>query len=130
MPQLHPDFPERSFEAIEQRELGHLEPAVQQPLVRYFEIMAVSKQYAVASRPGWSIIERYRALAIGYPVALWMLRYFCGTQMPAAAHAIDMVVTLDRAQGHGPLAGRHHRRRLAQLAALGELDRIAIWYAR
>jgi len=127
---LHPDFPERTFEAIEEHALGHLEEAIQKPLNRYFETTATSNQYVVVSRPGWSVIEKCRALIIAYPVALWMLRYFCGNEPPTVEHVIDMVTAIDRGQGHGPLAGRQHRRRIASLVALGELDRIAVWYAR
>jgi len=130
VPRLHPDFPEASFEAIEERALGHLDEAIQRPLVRYFETMAVSKQYAVLSRPGWSVIEKFRALATAYPIALWMLRYFSGADPPTVDGAIDIVTTIDRGQGHGPLAGHQHRRRLAHLASLDELERIAVWYAR
>ena len=97
---------------------------------RYFETTATSNQYVVVSRPGWSVIEKCRALIIAYPVALWMLRYFCGNEPPTVEHVIDMVTAIDRGQGHGPLAGRQHRRRIASLVALGELDRIAVWYAR
>ena len=127
---LHSDFPERTFEAIEEHALGHTEEGIQRPLNRYFETTAVSKQYAVVSRPGWSVIEKYRALVIAYPIALWMLRYFCGEEPPTVNHVINMVTAIDRGQGHGPLAGRQHRRRIASLATLGELDRIAVWYAR
>ena len=130
VPRLHVDFPEGTFEAIEQRALGHLEEAVLKPLNRYFETTVVSKQYAVVSRPGWSVTEKFRALAVAYPVALWMLRYFCGEDPPTVEHVIDMVTAIDRGQGHGPLAGRQHRRRIATLVSLGELVRIAAWYAR
>ncbi len=130
IPRLHPDFPESRFETMEVCALGHLEEAIQRPLVRYFETMAHSRQYAVLSRPGWSVVEKFRALAIAYPVALWMLRYFSGTNPPTIDDAIDIVTTIDRGQGHGPLAGRQHRRRIAHLASLGELERIAVWYAR
>jgi hypothetical protein len=99
-------------------------------LQRYFEAMASSHQYAVLSRRGWSLIDKFRALAIAYPVALWMLRYFCGDRDPEADEIIDIITAIDRGQGWGPLVGRQHRRRVSQLAGLGELERLVIWYAR
>ena len=92
--------------------------------------MAASQQYAVASRPGWSLVEKFRALAVAYPVALWMLRYFCGGREPEAGDVIEIVTAIDRGQGYASLIGRQHRRRVSQLAALGELERLVIWYAR
>jgi hypothetical protein len=130
IPRLHESYPESHFEQVESRRLGHLEEALQEPFVRYFEATAVSKQYAMAGRTGWSLIEKYRALALAYPVALWTLRYFCGDEAPSVQRVIDTVTALDRGQGFGPLSGRQHRRRVAQLTRLDALDRLVIWYAR
>lgn len=127
---MHDSFPEATFETLEASKLGHLSETLQQPLLRYFETMAVSKQYAVISRPEWPLVEKFQALAIAYPVALWMLRYFCGEREPAADDVIDILTALDRGQAYGPLIGGQHRRRISQLATLGELERLAIWYAR
>jgi len=130
VPRLHDSFPDGTFEAIEQRKLGHLGAELQQPLQRYFETVASSHQYAVLSRRGWSLIDKFRALAVAYPVALWMVRYFCGDRAPEADEIIDIITAIDRGQGWGPLVGRQHLRRVSQLAGLGELERLVIWYAR
>jgi hypothetical protein len=130
VPQLHPDFPEAEFAELEARELGHLDVAVQAPLRRYYETLAVSRQYAVASRPGWSLLARFRATALAYPVALWMLRYFCVGRTPEAQDVIDLVTSIDRGQGYAALTGRQHQRRVSQLSRLEQLDRLIAWYAR
>jgi lysine-N-methylase len=130
VPRLHPDFPATTFEAVEQRALGHLDEAVQRPFVRFFETTAASGQYAIVSRLRWPVVEKFRALAAAYPVALWMLRYFCPDRPPTAQDVIDIVTALDRGQGYEPLGGHQHRRRLAHLAQLGELERLVVWYAR
>ncbi len=130
VPRWGDGFPEMTFESVEERKLGHLGTALQRPLQRYFETMAVSQQYAVLSRPGWSLVEKFRALAVAYPAALWMLRYFCGGREPEAGDVIEIITAIDRGQGYGSLVGRQHRRRVSQLAALGELERLVIWYAR
>jgi hypothetical protein len=92
--------------------------------------MAVSQQYAVVTRPDWSLVEKFRALALAYPAALWMLRYFCSDREPRADDVIETITAIDRGQGYGPLVGRQYRRRLAQMAALGQLERLVIWYSR
>ncbi len=130
IPQLHESYPETTFEKVEAIQLGHMQESLQDPFVRYFESTAVSKQYAMAGRSRWSLIEKYRAVVTAYPVALWMLRYFCGDRSPQVQDVIDMITTMDRGQGYDPLGGRQHRRRIAQLAQLNELDQLVIWYAR
>ena len=130
VPQLHESFPEATFETLEASQLGNLGETLQQPLLRYFETMAASKQYAVVSRPEWSLVEKFQALAMAYPVALWMLRYFCADREPEDDDVIDIITAIDRGQGYGNLIGTQHRRRISQLAGLGELERLVIWYAR
>lgn len=127
---LHPDFPQRRFEEVEQREFGHLDTDLQKPLVQYFETMVASAQYAVVHRPGWTIIEKFRALAMVYPAAMWMLRYFVDVDSPSTDQVVDVITTIDRGQGYGPLTGRQHRRRIANLHRLGEMERLVVWYAR
>jgi hypothetical protein len=130
IPRLHESYPEARFEQIESRRLGHMDGDLQEPLVRYFAATAVSRQYAMAGRTGWSLIEKYRALAMAYPVAMWTLRYFGGDQPPTVQHVIDAITAIDRGQGFGPLGGRQHRRRIAQLTQADALDQLVIWYAR
>ncbi len=130
IPRLHESYPETSFEQVEARRLGHMEESLQEPFVRYFETTAVSKQYAMAGRTGWSLIEKYRALATAYPIAMWTLRYFREDDSPTVPRVIDTITAMDRGQGFGPLGGRQHRRRIAQLAQLDALDQLVIWYAR
>ena len=130
IPRLHESYPEASFEQVETRRLGHIGGSLQEPFVRYFEASAVSRQYAMAGRTGWSLIEKYRALATAYPVAMWTLRYFCQGESPTVQQVIDMITAVDRGQGYGPLGGRQHRRRISHLTQLDALDRLVIWYAR
>lgn len=129
VPKLHPDFPDSSFDSLEEP-LGHLDQETQRPLNAYFETTAISRQYAIVSRPNWSVIEKFRALALAYPVALWMLRYFCGDGKATANDVIEMVTAIDRGQGHNQLTGPLHRWRVNTMAYTAQLERVAIWYAR
>lgn len=128
-PAFHSSLPAVTFEALEQP-LGHLSPEMQQPFVRLYEANTSSLQYAIAARPGWPIVASFRAFALAYPVALWMLRWCSHGREPTRADAIEMVTIIDRGQGHEPLTGSHHRRRVSMIARSGELERMIVWYAR
>lgn len=129
LPQIHPDFPETTFEVLE-RPLGHLDRPVLRPITAYFEAAAASGQYAVLGRRGWSIAESFRGLALSHPIALWMLRLMCTGRTPEVEDAVGVVGAIDRGQGYARLAGRPYRRRIATLVRLGELPRLVAWYAR
>ena len=128
-PRMHPDLPIATFESLE-RPLGHLAEDIQRPLNRYYETNVAARQFAVASRPAWAIVESFRALVLSYPVALWILRLCCPDHPPTRQDAIDMVTLIDRGQGYQPLTGGQHQHRVAALARLEQLERLVVWYAR
>lgn len=129
IPAIHPCFPSTSFEALE-RPLGALPAEVLAPLSRFFEAAAASKQYTVMDRPDWSLVESFRALALAYPVALWLVRLRAGDAEPTADHVIEAVGAIDRAQAYPALAGNRHRRRVRSFVRLRELASAVAWYAR
>jgi Fe-S-cluster containining protein len=130
IPALHPAFPERSFADVERQVLSPLTGDVQGLLNDYFESNLCSKQYAVVSRPGWPLLDRFRALAFAFPVACWMLRYFSGHEPPTKETAVAVITTIDRGQGYAPLIGAHHRQRIARLKSIQALEKLIVWYAR
>jgi lysine-N-methylase len=129
LPAIHPCFPPATFEALE-APLGHLPAAILRPLEAYFEAAAASKQYALLSRRHWSLVENFRALALSYAVALWVVRLSCGPRPPEAEDVCGAVGAIDRGQTYDPLTGRRHRQRVASLRRLGDLPRLVAWYAR
>jgi lysine-N-methylase len=129
LPVMHPCFPPTTFEALE-RPLGPLDAAVLRPLTAWFEAMAASKYYATPGRSGWSLVESFRALALAYPLALWLLRLSCGGRPPQVEDMIDVVGAIDRGQSYPMLAGRRHRRRVRSLARQRELARLVVWYGQ
>lgn len=129
VPRFHPSLPDTTFPALE-NSLGHLPEAVQRPFTRFFETHAMSLQYALVSRPGWSLVENYRALALSLPVGLWLLRYVCTDRSPTVTDAIDIVTIMDRGQGYAPLISANHRSRIAVFARLQAIEQLAAWYAR
>ena len=125
LPAMHPCFPPTTFEALE-RPLGPLDAAVLRPLTALFEATAASKYYATPGRAGWSLVESFRGLALGYPLALWLLRLSCGGRMPQIEDMIDVVGAIDRGRSYPLLAGRRHRRRVRSLAR--RRDSRAWWF--
>ena len=129
LPAMHACFPPTTFEALE-RPLGPLEAAVLRPLTAFFEATAASKHYATPGRPGWSLLDSFRALALTYPLALWLLRLACGGRPPQVDDMIDVVGAIDRGQSYPMLIGRRHRRRVRSLGRMRKLARLVVWYAR
>jgi len=130
VPALHPAFPEARFAEVEERVSEPLDPDLQRILDDYFESTLASGQYAVVNRPGWPLLEKFRALALAYPVALWMLRYFANNGTPKRDAAISVITTIERGQGYAPLVGLQHRQRLSRLKSQQELERLIAWYGR
>jgi len=129
LPAMHACFPPTTFESLE-RPLGPLDAAVLRPLSTFFEATAASKHYAVPGRRGWSLVESFRALALAYPLALWLLRLTCGDRPPQVEDMIDIVGAIDRGQSYPMLIGRRHRRRVKSLARMRALAPLLVWYAR
>jgi lysine-N-methylase len=129
VPCFRMNFPPAAFAELE-CPLGPLPDDVLQPLTRYFEAAVVSLRYAMFKGGRWSISEGFAALALGYPVALWMLRFACGPRTPEAQDMINLVMMLDRGETNGSLLGLRHRVRVNALANHQQLSRLAAWYAR
>jgi hypothetical protein len=129
VPRVVPDQPETTFEALELPQ-GELEEKTRRPIDRCFEASAASRQYAMTSRNGWPIVESFRALALAYAIALWMLRLKSATGPPRAEQAVEVVSAIEWGHADDALIGRYHRRRVRRLARLGELERLVAWYAR
>ena len=129
LPHVVPQYPTAAFDDLESP-LGRLDAAIYQPLFRYFETTASSYQYALASKPGWSVIEAYRHLALYYPLALWLWRWGCFGRAGTIDDMLGVITALDRAQGYEPLTGNKQRSRMATLVKLNALPRLIAWYGR
>ena len=129
VPCFRMDFPPATFAGLE-RPLGALPEDVLLPLTRYFERAAVSLRYVMFKGGRWSLTEGFQALALGFPVALWMLRFACGPRTPEVQDVINVVMMLDRGETNSPLVGLQHRWRTNSLMNNHQLSRLAAWYAR
>jgi lysine-N-methylase len=129
VPRLIPSFSATTYSALD-RPLGKLGDDVWRPLYAYFAAAASSKQYALLGHRHWSLVESFRALAMSYAVALWLLRW-ASCDRPATAHdMIEIVTALDRGQGFAPLVGFQHRQRIATLQWLRAIGPLTAWYGR
>jgi hypothetical protein len=129
VPYIHGCFPATTFARLEQP-LGHLGGDVLRPINAYFETAAASKQFAVLNKPGWAVTEGFRAMALSFPAAMWLLRLACGEREPQAKDAIDVVGALDRGQAYAGLSGYRHRQQVYSLGKNRQLGRLIAWYAR
>jgi hypothetical protein len=129
VPDVDLDFPQTTFEDL-QRPLGRLPIEVAGPLYALFEAASASKHYALLERRRWPLVDSFRALALGYPVALCLLRLCCSQREPTRDDAIDVVGAIDRGQTYAPLCGRRHLHRIRGLAQHDGLTRLLAWYAR
>lgn len=134
LPALHATFPPTTFAALnEPLATSHpalLRPEIQKPLERYLATTAASYQYALANRSSWSIVQSIRALAMTFPIALYLLRWATAGREPMPADVAQIVATLDRGQGFSSLAGPRYRAVLSLLDTQNDLERTAVWYAR
>lgn len=128
-PNVGKPFPIVNFDELEKPSAA-IQPAVYLPLTRFIETTSASFLYAIADRPGWTIVESIRGLALLFPVGLWLLRWVSHGRQPSVQDMVNIIVALDRSQGYGPLCGSLHRRRLSTLAVNAELERLVAWYAR
>jgi lysine-N-methylase len=129
VPCFRMNFPPATFADLE-RPLGALPSDVLLPLTRYFERAVVSLRYVMFKGGRWSITEGFQALALGFPVALWMLRFACGPRTPEVQDVINVVMMLDRGETNASMVGAQHRWRTNSLSNDQQLSRLTAWYAR
>jgi lysine-N-methylase len=124
VPPIHPEFPPATFDALE-RPLGPLPADVMRPLDRFFETHTASQQYAVVGAGGRSLVENFRALALSFPLALWMLRLAIGERPPTQTDIVNIVVALERGRGMPAIS-----RSATVMSGTHDLERLIAWYAR
>jgi hypothetical protein len=129
VPNLRMDFPPANFADLE-RPLGALPAEVLLPLARYFERAVVSLRYVMFKGGRFSIVEGFQALALGYPVAMWMLRFACGPRNPEKQDVVKLVMMLDRGETNLSMLGTQHRWRVNSFMNDQQLARLTAWYAR
>lgn len=129
LPDLGCGFPIATFADLEQPVAG-LDATWKRRIDRYFETMAMSMQYLMMTRADWSVTESFRALALTYPVCMWLLRWQCLGRQPREADVFDLITVAERSNTTPRLAGFRHRRLVHTLAHSDRLGALARWYGQ
>jgi hypothetical protein len=128
IPAMSHDFPDAKFADVEKLLSESLEPEIETIISDYFESHLSSNQYAIVNRPGWPLLDKFRALALAYPVSIWMLRYLSANAQPTRETAISVITTIDRGQGYTPLINAQHRQKISTMKSNRSLEKLIIWY--
>jgi lysine-N-methylase len=124
VPQMNAFLPETTFERVEAA--TGLAPEAEEVLERYYRVKVGSLQFCGPLNFGLAFWDGLEALALTFPVALWLARAIGGPE--AMTKALTVV---DDHFGYNPVF-RTARVRFIQraLARRGDLARLIAWYGR
>jgi lysine-N-methylase len=125
---MHGGLPETTFEELE-KPRGPLPPAAEEVLERYYTIKVGSLQFCGPASFGLSFWEGFEALALTFPVILWVARAF--PDGPRERAVMKALTVVDDHVGFNRVLGTFRQRFGFQiLARRGELARLIAWYSR
>ncbi|HMF11238.1 MAG TPA: hypothetical protein VKE94_03000, partial [Gemmataceae bacterium] len=128
VPKLHALLPDTTFEQVETF-AGPLPAEAEQILERYYAVKIESMQFCGPTYFHVGFWEGLEALALTYPVTMWLRRAF--RHLPTVAAVQQALNIADDHYGFNRVLGTL-RQRLAFriLTRRGELDRLIAWYGR
>jgi lysine-N-methylase len=130
VPRTHRALPETTFEQVEVPR-GSLGPEAEEVLERYYHIKVGSLQFCGVGSFGLPFWEGFEALALTFPVILWVARALAGTERPGAEAIIKALTIVDYQVGFNRVLARWRQRLSFRiLASTGELARLIAWYSR
>ncbi len=128
IPRMHAWLPETTFEGVEQPG-GALSPQADEILERYYAMKIGSMQFCGATAFGMSFWEGFEALALTFPVLLWVARAL--QPLPAEEAVTKALSIVDDHFGFNRVLGTLRQRvSFRILARRGELSRLIAWYSR
>jgi lysine-N-methylase len=125
---MHAWIPETTFEQIEQSKSG-LTPAAEDILERYYVTKVASLQFCGAPCFGMSFWSGFEALALTYPVLMWVRRTFA-KDSPEEAVTKALSIVDDHFGFNRVLGSLRQRFSFRLLARRSELSRLIAWYTR
>jgi lysine-N-methylase len=128
VPKVHGRLPDVTLEQIE-LPVGPLPAEAEEILERYYRIKVESMQFFGAGYFGVGLWEGVEALALTFPVILWLRRAFAHLP-PAEAIAQALTIADDHFGFNRVLGSLRQRLSFRILARSGELDRLIAWYSR
>lgn len=121
------------FEALEQP-LGSLPPEADELLTRYFRVKVQGLHFCGRAFYGVPFVEGFHSLALMYPVVLWIARWLAASDGRTSLSGADIVKAItiaDHNHGYSPVFGTWgFRRRVRNLAQLGDVAKLCAWYSR
>jgi lysine-N-methylase len=128
VPRLHAWLPATTFEKMEEP-LGALPPEAEEVLERYYVLKVGALQFCGPANFGLPFWEGLEALALTFPVMLWVSRAF--RDVPRAEAVVKALSIVDDHFGFNRvLASTRNRLCLSILASQGELSKLIAWYSR
>lgn len=121
------------FEELE-HSCGALTAESEELFTRYYRIKIQGMHFCGPAFYDISVVEGFQALALVYPVTLWLARWRAVTHQRKTILADDIREALqivDHQHGYSPVLGSWGaRKRVQTLASSGNLNRLIVWYNR
>jgi lysine-N-methylase len=130
VPRLHARVPDVRFAEVE-RPTGPLPREAEELLARYFRVKVDSMQFCGPSLYGFDFWDGFDALALTFPVILWLGRVFAAGGMDRNEALRLALRSVDDHFGFNKLLGA--RRQLWAVRTLcerGEIAKLIAWYGR
>ncbi len=128
VPRMHQDIPPITFEELEVPR-GPLPVEAEEILERYYTLKVGALQFCGAASFGMSFWEGFEALALTFPILMWVSRAL--RDRPRHESVMQALTIVDDHVGFNPvLATRRQRLSFRILARRGELARLIAWYSR
>jgi lysine-N-methylase len=128
VPRMHRAIPETTFEQVEMPR-GPLPADAEEILERYYHLKVGSLQFCGATSFGFPLWAGFEALAVTYPVILWVARTY--TDRPRAEAIMQALTIVDDHVGFNRVLSRLRQRLSFRiLARTDELSRLIAWYSR
>ncbi|MGD9856092.1 MAG: YkgJ family cysteine cluster protein [Planctomycetaceae bacterium] len=133
VPPVQNCFHEVPFELLEQP-FGALPPEADELFTRYFRVKVQGMHFCGRAYYGVPFVEGFHSLVLIYPVVLWIARWLAasdGRTSLAAGDLVKAITLADHNHGYSPAFGTWgFRRRVKNLAQLGDIAKLCAWYGR
>jgi lysine-N-methylase len=128
VPRMHRAIPETTFAEVETPR-GPLPTDAEEILERYYHLKVGSLQFCGPTSFGYPFWEGFEALALTFPILLWVARTMKDC---SRADAVMRALTIvdDHVGFNRVLASTRQRLSFRILARSGELSRLIAWYSR
>ncbi len=133
LPPVQECFRAITFEKLEQP-FGSLPAEAEELLTRYFRVKVQGMHFCGRAYYGVPFVEGVYSLVLVYPVVLWIARWLAASDERTSLTKDDIVKAItiaDHNHGYSPAFGTWgFRRRVRNLAQLGDIAKLCAWYGR